>query len=472
MYDSKLMKLFFSLEKRDIRLLKKWVHSPMHNEHKEVIQFFNFLFTRHVINAKTLKKERVWKYIYPNQPYNDLRLRHLMSFSFNVLKEFVRYKQVKIDAFNQEKVLIDYYLDRKIFPLVNQNLKKATATLANRLPQDEEYHYHQYELEVLKFNLEGTQDRTRATNLTEITSHASLFFMITTLRYAYIALSHQTLKKTDYKLPLLDSVLEEVQKNDYTAYPILMIFYHGYQTLKNPTNEQHFKQLKYYLNTQAAVLGKKEQKAVLLMALNYAIKRLNTEDRRYTKEAFELYKKGLDQNLLIEDGLMSPFAYKNIVSLGIILKEYDWLESFIPNYAIYLKVAVQENYRHYSLARLLFARGDLDAAMGLLVQTEYDDIMLNIGAKVMLLKLYYQQEYWEALEALLESFRIFLNRKKALNYHKKHYTNLITWIKKIVALPFIDKSALEKLKFQIEATDPLAEREWLIEQINLLYQHR
>lgn len=213
-------------------------------------------------------------------------------------------------------------------------------------------------------------------------------------------------------MPLLDSVLLEVEQNDYNDCPVLMIYYHGYHTLKNPMDEIHFERLKYYLNTQADVLGEKEQVAVLLMALNYAIKCLNTGNKLYIKEAFDLYQKGLIDDLLIENGRMSHFAYKNIVSLGIILKEYDWLDDFIPTYALKLEPASQANYQHYSLARLTFARGNFSQAMDLLVQAEYDDIMLNIGAKVMLLKLYYEQAYWDALEALLESFRIFLNRKK------------------------------------------------------------
>lgn len=465
MEKSKLVTIFKTIEKKDIRDLKKWVESPMHNEHKDVSKLFEFLFTRYKLNATTLKKERAWRYIYTTKAYDDLRMRHIMSFSLEVLEKFVSYKIGKNDSFEHEKKLIKAYRDRKLLKPATQSLRKATKQLKKRLPADAQYHYQQYELEVLKFDLEGTQNRTRATNITEITKHASLFFMITTLRHAYTARSHQSLKKTDYRVPLLESVLKEVEENDYKSYPILMIYYHGYQTLNRPEEERHFQELNYYLEGQLNVLGVKEQRGILLMALNYAIKKTNTGSQFYMQEAFRLYKKGLEENLLIEQDEMSHFAYKNIVSLGIILKEYEWLDTFIPTYALKLKGDSKNNYRDYSLARLTFARGDFDQTMQLLLQADYDDIMLNIGAKVLLLKLYYQQKYWDALEALLESFRIFLNRKKELSYHKEHYTNLILLVKKILAIPNFNQAAREKMQLQIEATHPLAEREWLLVQV-------
>jgi hypothetical protein len=285
------------------------------------------------------------------------------------------------------------------------------------------------------------------------------------LRHAYTARSHQSLKKAAYKVPLLESVLKEVEENDYKLYPILMIYYHGYQTLNRPAEERHFQELNAYLEEQQSVFGVKEQREILLMALNYAIKQINTGSQFYMQEAFRLYKKGLEENLLIEQDEMSHFAYKNIVSLGIILKEYTWLDTFIPKYALKLKGDSKNNYRDYSLARLTFVRGDFDQTMQLLIQADYDDILLNIGAKVLLLKLYYQQECWDALEALLESFRIFLNRKKELSYHKEHYTNLIFLVKKILGMTTFNQEARIKMSAQIESIHPLAEREWLLAQM-------
>lgn len=453
---------FGVLNKRELRQLKKWVNSPVHNEHSDVQKLFEFLFTRYSLNETTLKKERAWKYINSGESYNDLKMRHLMSYALVVLEDFFRYQELKKDKLSSHQFLIKGFSEKKLLPLTTKALKKAEKDSKKIYPKDENYYYNQYALEVLKFDVEGTQNRTRKTNIEEITTSASLFFMMTTLRYAYTALSQKSLKKEDYRIPLLEGVLVEIEENDYMEYPILMIWYYGFQTLNQPEEEVHFRQLNYYLETES--LGKKEQREILLMALNYAIRKVNTRNQFYMQEAFRLYKKGLKDDILIEQNKMSHFTYKNIVSLSIILKEYDWLEYFIPTYATKLKGDLKDNYKDYSLARLTFARGEFDQTMELLIQANYDDIMLNIDSKVLLLKVYYQQGYWDALEALLESFRIFLNRKKELSYHIKNYMTLIFLVKKMLNIANYDTEALKKMTDQIETTNP-AEQEWLLEWV-------
>jgi hypothetical protein len=465
MNKSKLIELYNTLDKVEHRTFKKWLLSPLHNEHKEVQQLFHFIGSRYKLNSTTLNKERVWKQLYPSQTYNDLRLRHLMSISLDILKNFVRYFSLKEDYFQQEKVLAKRYSSKKINKSAHQQLKKAAVTL-DKLPWDEQYYYHQYELEALTFELEGTQKRTRTTNISEITTNARLFFMLTTLRYAYTALTHQNLLKTDYNFPLLEHILSEIKLNDYSEHPLLMIYYHAYYTLKTPENDAHFLELKGYLSHSN--IGIKNQRHVLLIALNYAIKRTNTGSKNYMRDALELYQIGLENHLLMEDTILSHFAYKNIVSATLVLEEYDWGEQFIKDYTSYLMPEHQTNYAHYNRARILLARGDLDQAMSLLIEAEYDDPLLLVGAKVELLKLYYQREYWDTLEAFLESFRIFLNRKKALSYHKQHYVNLILFVKKLVAINLSIEMEVKGLEIQIRDCPKLAQRAWALEQVKLL----
>ena len=124
MEKSKLIVVFRTIEKKELRDLKKWVQSPMHNEHKDVSKLFDFLFTRYQLNATTLKKERAWKYLYGSKTYDDLRLRHIMSFSLDVLEKFVSYKMAKDNSFEHEKKLVKAYRDKKLVKAATQSLQK------------------------------------------------------------------------------------------------------------------------------------------------------------------------------------------------------------------------------------------------------------------------------------------------------------------------------------------------------------
>ena len=461
MYKSKLFELYQTLDKSSIRLFKKWIYSPVHNDHIYIQKIFEYIFSRRTLTATTLKKERVWKHLYTDETYDDLRLRHIMSLALDVLEEFVRYNQSKKDLVFQEKGLAHHYFEQGLEKRGYKTLE-ATKLLLDENPTNELYFLHQYELEVLLFERTSKQSRTGTTNLTAIIDNARLFFMMTTLKYAYIALTHQNLRKVEYEVPLLGGILEEIQSSDYSQYPILLMYYHAYFTLKNPENIDHFIVLKGYLEKNK--IEGKELRSALLVCLNYAIKRINIGDLEYAREAFELYRYGLQNGCLLENNMLSAFAYKNIVTLGLNLKEFDWIEHFIASYSSFLPEYLRSNYKHYNTSKLVFERGDFDQAIELLVQVEYDDLILNIGAKVMLLKIYYQEQNYDALDALLDSFRIFLQRKKVLAYHKVSYMNLISFVKKLLLIK-PDKASKNSLKNEIEATKQLSERKWLLTQL-------
>ena len=79
----------------------------------------------------------------------------------------------------------------------------------------------------------------------------------------------------------------------------------------------------------------------------------------------------------------------------------------VDNYSQYLPKGLRQNYKHFNTAKLAFDKGDFVKAMDLLLQVEYDELLLNIDAKVILLKIYYQEESYAALGAFLDSFKMF-----------------------------------------------------------------
>jgi len=179
----------------------------------------------------------VWAILYPNKNYNDLRLRHIISLALDVLEEFVRYNLYCNDGFYQEKSAAKYLFDRKKSKQAMNTWQKA-AQAVEKKSINEWYYLHHYELEVLLFEAEEKQIDT--TNLSAIVDNARLFFMITTLRYAYIGLTHQNLRKAEYEVPFLEHILTEIETKDYTKYVILQVYYHAYCTLTAPTPLEHF----------------------------------------------------------------------------------------------------------------------------------------------------------------------------------------------------------------------------------------
>jgi len=467
MIKSRLIRLYSTLTKQELRQFKLWINSPIHNQHQDSIKLFNFLNSRYKLSTTTLQKERAFKFIFPNEKYKEERLRYLMNSCFVLLKKFVGYNHLILEDFEYKKNIIQGLKERNLLDLASIELDKLNVEVHKKAPQSATNSLQLFELERHFFELRGTQDRSIQTNLPKMFIHLTDFYTLSMLKYACVAGSHSNITQQNYTIPLLKGILEGAKQSQH---PIVLLYYNLYQTL-NQTEDNpnfYFEQAGLFFLQHYQELLPLEQNEVLLLLINYCIKkRLSIDADSFIKKGFEWYRWGLEQDVLIHENTLTRFSYLNIVGMGLQLLEFEWVAFFIKQYVQYLPSQVQENYQHYTTAKLLFKQKDYEKAQRLLTQIEYDDIFLNLDSKTMLLEIYYEEKSWDTLEALLVSFNRYLQRKQVIAYHKKVYKNIITLTRKLMHLKPYDKTAKKALLEEIKTTNPLAERDWLLKQIEL-----
>lgn len=119
----------------------------------------------------------------------------------------------------------------------------------------------------------------------------------------------------------------------------------------------------------------------------------------------------------------------------------------------------------FCLANLEYERRNYTQAIHLLQKSEYRDLLLNLAAKTLQMKILYELSEFDVLDSHLEAMRTFIRRKGIIGYHRSNYLNTIAITKKLVNLKPYDQGQREALKRQIEQTMALAEREWLLAQL-------
>ena len=465
MINSKLFQLYKALDTAQKRSFNKWLASPLHVQHPNIKALFEFFNRNRKITINSLSKSKAFEFIFPNQVYLDAKLRHLMSDAYESLQAFIVFKKSQNDTFRQQLYLKTALTDLKLENLAEKQLLRIKKYQEKKTIKDANYFLQNYELEQEIFVIKAKQQRTEATNLQEITATFSTFFVINTLKYACKSQTHSNLRKAAYKIPLLDAVLEEVKKGTYNSIDTVMQYYFSYQVLTAPNKEANYDALKSYLLDKSASTAIEDFKEIFIAALNFCIRKLNDGAENYVKEALLLYKEGLKKQTLIEDGILSRFSYKNIAALGLRCEEYDWTAQFIDDYAQFLQPQYRQNYQHYNHAKLAYEQKQYEKAMQLLIRVEYDDVFLNIDAKIMLMKMYYQQKNHDALYSLIESVRVFLSRKSkaVLSYHQENYSNILKYLQKIVRCNPYDKNLKQQLRMEIVDVQPLTEKKWLLD---------
>ena len=208
-----------------------------------------------------------------------------------------------------------------------------------------------------------------------------------------------------------------------------------------------------------------QQREIYTFALNYCIRKINLGEAVFYQELFELYQYVLAKNYIFDDGKLPAWDYKNIVTLGLRLKEFAWVEQFLYDYNSRLLDDFKENALNYNLAKLNFAKGNFDKVLDFLQIVEYQDIFYTLDSKVLLIKTYFELSEWTATDSQLESFRIFLVREKTVSETtRQQFLNFCKFTKKLLLFP--NKKKLQAILVDLEANTEVADKQWLRSKLN------
>ncbi|MEZ5057540.1 MAG: hypothetical protein R2879_10960 [Saprospiraceae bacterium] len=471
MENSRLLEVFNTFSKKEIRDLRKWLLSPAHNQRQDVQDLFEYLVEFGKSDDENLlSKESVFEKLFPEEAFDDAKLRQSSHFLLKAIEEFFIYQELRSDEVRAKTGLARVYRKKKIPKAFSAAMRDARNVQQKHPFRNEHYHRNDFLLQLEEYSYRETQKRTAEMNLQDLGNALEVTFLADKLRYSYLMIAHQVVYKTEYDFGMLEAVLNYVESKDFKDIPAIAVYYYGYKANVEKENPEHFQNLKKTILENEELFPAHERRDIYLMAINYLINRMNSGDSSALKELFEFYKNGIEKRVLFENETLSRFTFRNVVSLGLILKDYKWVESFIPDNAPFLEEKYRESIVHYSMARLNFEKKAYDEAMQLLMQVEYDDLLMNLNAKSMLIRMFYEEEEMDALESLLESMRTYMQRKKVMGYHKSNFTNLIKLTKKLIKINPFNKEQVAGLKEEVENAKPMAstERNWLLRQIEAL----
>lgn len=461
MYKSKLLEVFSALSKPEQNRLKKFVYSPYHNTHTEVHRLLDYLMT-----AKSHRIKDAFEQVFPKTPYQPQKIRNTMSYLQKLIDKFLVYEALEAEDALRNSTLLSVYRTRKLEKCFKSSLKYGESLLSKSVYKDTEYYYWDYELQQEQFLFAEQKKRLEAKNVQEVLDSFDIYYMANKLKYCVTALTHQNIFRTTYELRMVEPILTQIEKEGWLEFPSIAVYYYSYKAMTDFDNTAAFFQLKATFLKHSHLFRTDELKDLYIIAISFCIKHLNLGREEFTVEIFDLYKLGLINGVFVEDGELSRFTYKNIVTIGLKYGDFDWVREFINDYAPYLNVTHRESYTNYNLAKLYYMTREYKKSMKMFLSLGNTDRELIMGAKVSLLKIYYELGEYDALESLLDSFRAYIKRNKEVSdYQKQSYLNLIRYLQKVQNHNFYDKKVQQKLLEEIKAEPQLPERQWIISQI-------
>ena len=461
----KLYQTLVTLDKKEVRQFKRVLESPFFVLRKDMKVMFEYLIPYQLKGKPFPENKALFQQIFPQKKYDYALLRGAMSDLLKLVEEYLLILKRRKDSIMTHQLLAEIYRQRKLSKSY-QSVVKNTAAIIEKQPLRNEFYFrHLLDFQLEEMNFKMSNQRTKVFNLEGISDTIDYLFLVQKLKHTCHQFTHQQVFKTEYDFGLLPHLLPIIEEEKYLKIPAIAIYYYCYRFLTEQKGNVFFQKFKTILFENKRMFDIQEMKELYLFAINFCIRKLNQGDKKFSIEIFKLYQEGLETGYFLENGILSRFTFNNVVAAGIYNEEFDWLENFIETHSEKLEREYRDSTVSFNLARLEYTRKNYGKAMLHLQNAESKDLVNNLISKALLMKIYYELEEYDSLFSHLDSFQIFIRRREVSDFHRKNYMNAIRLVKKLVALPELDKKARKILREEIESEEILTERKWLLEKL-------
>ena len=465
MENSKLVLILQQFSKEELTQLYDFVRSPYFNKNDEVVQLYAYLKSKAPhFPPRSIIKEKVYSMVFPDKTYDRKHLNYLMNFLLKVIEQFMTIQKYKQRPLHKELDLLECFLNPKLAKHYQYQYRKIKNTIDQQQMLSTSLLWARFRLaEIAELHFQTQAKRSHDHRLQELADTLDQYYVVKKLQYGCEMLNREKMISQNYDYPLLDEVVAFLRKEP-SKEPLSKLYFQLFEMLKNEQESQLYEPLEQQLLAHQPSLQLKDQKTLFNYLINYCIRKIRNGERQFVSTLLELYVKGIDEAILLENGKLSPWTYKNIIKLGLTTKRFEWTESFVKNYLDKLPYSFREDALHYNMANLNFMKGQYTDAMQHLTQVEFSDIYYSLDSKVLLLKMYYEQNEGEALFALGQSFQTYLRRNKTINANiKSFYLNFIQVLLRISKLPY--EGNPETIITHLKKTVRITDRDWLLAKV-------
>ncbi|MEM9835553.1 MAG: hypothetical protein AAF828_03570 [Bacteroidota bacterium] len=445
---------------------QQWLACPLHNQRQELVRLFAHL-SEQVDLGIYPRPERAFTAATSRQAFTKARWAKLQHGLLRVLEAFIAFRHYQRSEEQQRLSLLWAYRERDLEShlLTRINRYRGVKTKLQN-PASREKFWYDYEVERLQNSL-STANQRRVTNpVLAQEEYLQRAIIASKLRQACESLAYLRLFKTDYQIPLLKEVIGEARK--YTDDPGIWLYYLAVMLYRPSTTDLNevFDQLKEGILQHIEAFPLREQRNLLLLAINHCLQQSNAGQENYYAESLELYQLGIHKKVLYERGQLGIFTFNNIIAIAIRQGEMEWAANFLEQNVRRLPAAYRPELESLNRARLAFKQKDYDATLGYLRTADYRDFIHHMSARVMQLKIYFERDNFNLLTSHIRATKSLIRRKRNLSYHQTNYLNVFMLAEKLLRLPPGNKAVKEQLREKIKTTEPCTEKEWLLAQLN------
>ncbi len=479
MLQSKFISILKGLSDKELKQFQLWLAADFVNKNEFIRKLYDLIlpyspsFEQPNIDKK-IDKILIFNKLYNNESYDNLKMNNLISDAYQLLGDFLAYQNFQRSRQLPQLCLIDELYEKGLYKNVEQEAKKFELQQAKTTIRNASFYFDEYLFYKQKDALFLSKpNRTADVNLQLKNDRLDLFYFATKLKIACDMTSRNAVIQANYQSPFLEELLKQYEDDltKYADFPSITIYYHVLQMLRKSEEVSYYYQLKTLIINNLDKFPREELRTLFDYARNYCIRKINNGETIYYQEILNLYQFLLDKEIIFQNGYLTEWDYKNIITVGLRLETYKWTENFIKTYKSSLPETVRENAYVYNLASFYYETNAYKKSLQLLHEVKFTDMTYHLGAKIIQLKSFYELQETEPFYALVDAFQIYIKRNRQLSdYRKTAYLNLVKIAQKIYKLReqkgivanSVWQSRFQNLQQKID-NQRIANKDWVLE---------
>lgn len=412
-----------------------------------------------LLSKDTKTKQELFEILYPNETYKDSRMRLVFHRSKNLLLDFIAStKKTELEKFKQ---VDSFYKQKKIDGLRETFIAKNAVKV--KLENDS-YHYLIHFDSSIKDSdtIISLGNRSVEPKLQEAHNALDYFYFIEKLKLACNTSNYTRLTNHTYSLRFLIPIVDYLQNENLVIQPLLYLYFHTYLFIAHQDEAEFNLVLEYLKNNP--IPENDDYREILISCLNFCIQKINKGQHEYAAKTLEVYQLQLSSKNIYVNGKLPSNTFKNVATLGLRLKEYDWTLNFIETEKTKLASKFPEEDYQLVKARYHFEISEYDRSIQLIQLSRPTDVLDSLQFRVLLCKAHFENDEWELVDSTIQNAKIFLLRHKSKAYQLQIYKNFFKLLHSIIHSKQ-SKTDIAKLITLIAETNPAAEKAWLIEKV-------
>ncbi|MBK7935742.1 MAG: hypothetical protein IPJ82_00995 [Lewinellaceae bacterium] len=327
MFSDKLIALLQTFSKYELNRFRKFLMSPYFNDQDDLVRLFEIInkaLRSEGQPASDLKKNDIWKSLYPNRRYDDAHLRRLASDLNQMAMQFVvgesRKQDTLSEALELQRILEKPELQKHLSG-VERQIRKHLESMPG---QSTWYYLSQFRLH---WNIYNRASKVVATSdfmekLVPADQSLEYFYVVQKLKFYVAWLIYRGFRSTQQDLSVISGFWEHIKQAQFEDIPLVSIYQNVILCLTEPNEEVHFVNLTNSLVKFADKLTKEDLRECYYIAQNYCAFKISQGNMKYYREVFEIFRRMIASGLLLENEQLSEGVYKNIITAGLGVGEY------------------------------------------------------------------------------------------------------------------------------------------------------